>query len=55
MYKHVIVRLIKLRRIKWAGQIAWMGNEFWWERLREADHLEDLGVDEKIKLKWVSK
>jgi hypothetical protein len=24
---------------------------FWWGNLREADHLEDLGVDERIILK----
>jgi len=25
--------------------------EFWWENLRERDHLEDAGVDRKIILK----
>jgi len=24
-----------------------------WENLRERDHLEDLGVDNKIILKWI--
>jgi hypothetical protein len=28
---------------------------FWWEELRERDHLEDLGVDVRIILKWISK
>jgi hypothetical protein len=26
----------------------------WWGYLRERDHLEDLGVDERIMLKWIS-
>jgi len=27
----------------------------WWEELRERDHLEDLGVDGTIILKWIFK
>jgi len=26
---------------------------FWWENLRERDHLEDTGVDGKIILRWI--
>jgi hypothetical protein len=26
---------------------------FWWGNLREGDHLEDLGVDGSIVLKWI--
>jgi hypothetical protein len=26
---------------------------FWWENLREGDHLKDPGVDGKIILKWI--
>ena len=26
---------------------------FWWGNLRERDHLEDLGVDKKIILRWI--
>jgi hypothetical protein len=28
---------------------------FWWEELRERDYLEDLGVDVRLILKWISK
>jgi len=26
---------------------------FWWQNLREGDHLEDPGVDGKIILRWI--
>jgi hypothetical protein len=28
---------------------------FWWGDLSEGDHFEDLGVDERIILKWIFK
>ena len=27
---------------------------FWWRNLRERLHLEDLGIDDRIILKWIS-
>jgi len=26
---------------------------FWWENLREGDHLEDPGIDGRIILRWI--
>jgi hypothetical protein len=50
----------------WSNQEEWDGRGMWhvwrtgeehkvfrWEGMREGDHLEDFGVDGKIKLKWV--
>jgi len=46
----VIVRVIKSRRMRWAGHVARMGEErgcigSWWGDRRERDHWGDLGVD----------
>ena len=45
-----IFRVIKSRRMRWAGHVARMGRReaytgFWWGNLRERDHLEDPGVN----------
>jgi hypothetical protein len=32
-----------------------VNKEVWWGNLRERDHLEDAGIDERIILKWVFK
>jgi hypothetical protein len=44
--------------MRWAGHVARIGRGklhigFWWENLRERDHLEDPGVDERIILRWI--
>ena len=49
--------MIKLRRMKWAGHVACVGERctdtgFWWEGLREGDHLGDPDVDRSIFRKW---
>ena len=51
-------RVIKSRRIRWAGNVACMGERrvyigFWWEKLRETDHLGDSSVDGRIILRWI--
>ena len=53
-----IIRVIKLIRMRWTEHVARMGRGklhigFWWENLREIDNLEDLGVDERIILRWI--
>jgi hypothetical protein len=53
-----IVRMIKSRRMRWAGHAAQMGRReacigFWWENLRERGHWETPGVDGRIILRWI--
>ena len=50
-----IVRVIKSRRMRWAGHVARMGEEgvyrgSCWGNRRERDHWGDLGVDGRIIL-----
>jgi hypothetical protein len=45
-----VIRVIKLRRMRWAGHVARMGRgdvytRFWWGNLREGDHVEDPGLE----------
>jgi hypothetical protein len=53
-----IIRVIKSRRLRWAGHVARMGEErvhtgFWWGDPRDGDHLGDPGVDGRIILRWI--
>ena len=55
-----ILRVIKSRRMRWAGHVSRMGEErgrigSWWENRRERDHWGDLGVDGWIILEWISR
>jgi hypothetical protein len=54
----IIMRVIKLRRMGWAGYVARMGRGeactgFWWGNLTERDNWGDAGVDGRIVLRWV--
>jgi hypothetical protein len=54
-----IFRVIKSRRMRWAGHVVRMGERrcvyrFWWGNLRESDRLGDPGVDGRIILRWNS-
>jgi hypothetical protein len=53
-----IVRVIKSRKIRWAGHVAQMGRGeactgFWWGNLRKIDHLGDTGVNRRIILRLI--
>ena len=54
------VRVIKWRKMRWAGHVARMSEErgcigSWWGNRREGDNWGDLGVDGWIILGWISR
>ena len=53
-----IVRVVKSRRMRWAGNVALMREErgrigSWWGNRRERDHWGELGINECIILGWI--
>ena len=51
-----IVRVVKSRRMRWAGHVARMGEGCtwcWWGNLKERDQWGDPGVDGRIILRWI--
>jgi len=53
-----IILMIKSRRMRWAGHVAYMGRGevytgFWGENLRERDYFENPGVDRRIILRGI--
>jgi hypothetical protein len=51
-----IVRVIKSRRMRWAGHVARMEGvvftRFWLGGPKERNYWEDIGVDNRITLTW---
>ena len=55
-----IIRVIRSRLMRWAGHVARKGDKkvhtgFGWGHLSEREHLEDLGLDCTVILKWILK
>jgi hypothetical protein len=55
-----ILRVIKSRRMRWAGHVARMGRGevctgFWWGNPRERDQWGDPGIDGAMILRWLFK
>jgi len=51
-----IVRVVKSRRMRWAGHVARKGEGytgFWWGNLRERDYWRDPDADGRIILIWI--
>jgi hypothetical protein len=54
-----VIRVIKSRRMRWAGHVTHMVERggayraFVLGNLKERDHMEDQGVDERIILRWI--
>jgi hypothetical protein len=52
------IRMIKLRRMRWAGHVARMGRRgthvgHWWKIQKEKDHWEDQDVGGWTILRWI--
>ena len=55
-----VIRVITLKRLRWAWHVASMGRRemctgFRCGDLREKEHFQDLGVDGRTILKWIFK
>jgi hypothetical protein len=49
--------MMAVKGMKWAGHVARIeiGTGFWWGNLNEQDHLDGLGLDGRMILRWILK
>ena len=57
-YSPNVVRVIKSRRMRWAGHVACMDEgrvctRFWWGNLIVREHWGDQDIDGKVILRWI--
>jgi hypothetical protein len=57
-FSPIVIRMIKSRRMRWAGHVARMGRRetrigYRWEMQKERAHWEDQDVGGRTILKWV--
>jgi hypothetical protein len=52
---HVNVSGGMVGHVAYIGEKIKMHTKFWYKNLKESDHLEDLGIDERIISKWILK
>ena len=55
-----IIRLMRARRMTWAWHVERTGRgemhkRFWWGNMRAREHLENVGVDGTMILRWMLK
>jgi len=53
------IKVVKSRRMEWLGrfvrirELRYAQKKSWSKKLNERDHLENLGVDGRMKLEWI--
>jgi hypothetical protein len=50
---HIVVQVIKLRRMRWVGHVAHRRERVLVVKPKERDHLEDPGIDGRVLCRWI--